>query len=47
MTGGTLTSLFANIHTDDLVKTIVLAATGTVVSVVVSFVMNRWLKKKR
>lgn len=47
MTGGTITSLFANIHTDDVIKTVLLAATGTIVSVIVSFLMNRLLQKKR
>jgi hypothetical protein len=47
MTGGVLISLFANIHTNDVVKTVLLAATGTIVSVIVSFLMNRLLQKKR
>ena len=43
--GGTLTILFANIHTNDLVKTAVLAAVGAVVSIMVSFVLKKLLQK--
>lgn len=45
--GGTLTILFANIHTDDLVKTAVLAAVGATVSLVVSFVLKKLFGKKK
>jgi len=45
--GGTLTILFANIHTDDLVKTVVLAAVGATVSLVVSFVLKKIFGKKQ
>ena len=45
--GGTLTILFANIHTDDIFKTIVLAAIGAVVSVSVSFVMKKMFGRKK
>lgn len=44
--GGTLTILFANINTDDLVKTVVLAAVGATVSLVVSFVLKKMFGKK-
>ena len=44
--GGTLTILFANINTDDLVKTVVLAAVGATVSLVVSFVLKKLFGKK-
>lgn len=43
--GGTLTILFANIQTNDLVKTAVLAAVGAVVSIMVSFVLKKLLQK--
>ncbi|XVJ64614.1 MAG: hypothetical protein HEQ40_11895 [Lacibacter sp.] len=43
--GGTLTILFANLHTNDFVKTAVLAAVGAVVSIVVSFVLKKLLQK--
>ena len=45
--GGTITILFANIHSDDIVKTIVLAAIGAVVSVSVSFVLRKVFGKKK
>ncbi len=45
--GGTLTILFANINTDDLVKTVVLAAVGATVSLVVSFVLKKMFGKKK
>ncbi|TWI83250.1 hypothetical protein IQ13_1358 [Lacibacter cauensis] len=45
--GGTLTILFANIHTDDLVKTVVLAAVGATVSLVVSFVLKKMFGRKK
>lgn len=45
--GGTITILFANIHSDDIVKTIVLAAIGAVVSVSVSFVLRKMFGKKK
>ena len=44
--GGTITILFANIHSDDILKTIVLAAIGAVVSVSVSFVLKKMFGKK-
>lgn len=45
--GGTLTILFANIHSDDIFKTIVLAAIGAAVSVSVSFLMKKMFGKKK
>lgn len=45
--GGTLTILFANIDASDLLKTIVLAAIGAVVSVSVSFVLKKVFGKKK
>lgn len=45
--GGTLTILFANINANDLLKTIVLAAIGAVVSVSVSFVLRKMFGKKK
>ena len=46
-TGGTITILFANIHSDDIFKTIVLAAIGAAVSVSVSFVLKKMFGKKK
>jgi hypothetical protein len=45
--GGTITILFANIHSDDIYKTIVLAAIGAAVSVSVSFLMKKVFEKKK
>lgn len=45
--GGTLTILFANIDANDLVKTVVLAAVGAMVSLVVSFVLKKMFGKKK
>lgn len=45
--GGTLTILLANINSADLLKTIVMAGTGAVVSYSISFVLKkivRWWK---
>lgn len=42
---GTLLTLFANIHSDDLMKTALLSLLGAVVSFVVS-VGLRWVVKK-
>ena len=44
--GGTLTILFANINANDLMKTVVLAAVGATVSLVVSFVLKKLFGKK-
>jgi len=43
--GGTITILFANIQSDDIFKTIVLAAIGAVVSV--SLVLKKIFGKKK
>jgi hypothetical protein len=45
--GGTLTILFANIDANDLVKTMILAALGAVVSVSVSFVLRKMFGRKK
>jgi hypothetical protein len=45
--GGTLTILFANIDADDLLKTVVLAAVGAAVSLIVSFVLKKMFGKKK
>jgi hypothetical protein len=45
--GGTLTILLANINSGDVIKTSVLAATGALVSFIISQVLKkvlRWLK---
>ncbi len=39
--GGTLVTLFANIHKDDIYKTIVLAGIGAAVSFCVSHLLKR------
>jgi len=43
--GGTLLSLFASIHADDVLKTVILAFTGAVVSFTASMTL-RWLSRK-
>ena len=45
--GGTLTILFANIDANDLVKTMILAALGAVVSVSASFVLRKMFGRKK
>lgn len=45
--GGTITILFANINSDDIYETIVLAAIGAAVSVSVSFVLKKLFEKKK
>ncbi len=45
--GGTLTILFANIRSDDLLKTMVLAAIGAAVSVSVSYLMKKVFERKK
>ena len=45
--GGTLTILFANIDANDLVKTAVLAAVGSTVSLIVSFVLKKVFGRKK
>ena len=44
---GTLLSAFAFINTDDVMKTVVLAAIGAVVSFAVSWVLQRLKRRKR
>jgi len=39
--GGTLISIFCNLHPEDVVKTITLAGLGTIVSFLVSILMKR------
>lgn len=43
--GGTLLSAVVFIPTDDLLKTIVLAAIGALVSFAVSWLLQRWQRK--
>ena len=46
--GGTLISIFCNLHSEDIVKTITLAGLGTVVSFLISMLMKtifEWFKK--
>lgn len=43
--GGTLLTIFANIHSEDIVKTAVLACIGAVVSFAISVLM-KWISKK-
>jgi len=45
--GGFLTVLLANIHTSDLVKTVVMSAIGAVVSFIISMALNYLIKKLR
>ncbi|HEY3404708.1 MAG TPA: hypothetical protein VGK59_15065 [Ohtaekwangia sp.] len=42
---GTILSLFASIHTDDIVKTSILALTGAVVSFTASLIL-RWISRR-
>jgi mannitol-specific phosphotransferase system IIBC component len=43
--GGTLLTIFANIHSEDIVKTAVLASIGAVVSFTVSLMM-KWISHR-
>ena len=43
--GGTLLSIFANINSEDLIKTIVLAAVGAVVSFAVTLLLKLLAKR--
>lgn len=43
--GGTLLTIFMNIHSEDIVKTIVLATIGAVVSFAISMAM-KWISKR-
>jgi len=46
--GGTLVSIFCNLHQEDIAKTITLAGLGAIVSFLVSILMKaiyRWFKK--
>jgi mannitol-specific phosphotransferase system IIBC component len=47
--GGTLLTIFANIHSEDIVKTAVLACIGAVVSFIISiglkWISRRWYRK--
>jgi mannitol-specific phosphotransferase system IIBC component len=43
--GGTLLTIFANIHSEDTIKTAVLACIGAVVSFMISLFM-KWMSKK-
>jgi hypothetical protein len=44
--GGTLLTLFANIHSEDIVKTAILATIGATVSFTISLFL-KWIAKKR
>ena len=43
--GGTLLTIFANIHSEDVVKTAALACIGAVVSFTISLLM-KWMARK-
>jgi mannitol-specific phosphotransferase system IIBC component len=43
--GGTLLTIFANIHSEDVIKTAVLACIGAVVSFMISLFI-KWMSKK-
>ena len=43
--GGTLLTIFANIHSEDVVKTTMLAVIGAVVSFTISLLL-KWISKK-
>jgi hypothetical protein len=44
--GGTFLSIVPNIHSADVLKTVVLAAVGAVVSFTISWIL-KWILKKR
>ena len=45
MAGGTLISVLANLHLEDVLKTVVLAAVGASVSYAVSIFLKRFFRK--
>lgn len=45
--GGTLLSIFANVQSGDITKTIILATVGAIVSFVVSLALKRLTRRKR
>lgn len=45
--GGIITVLLVNINAGDIVKTAVLAAVGTIISLMVSLACKYWLRKWR
>ena len=45
--GGIITIILVNINVGDILRTIVLAAVGAVVSLAVSLACNYWLRKWR
>ena len=45
--GGILTIILANINSSDLLQTAILAATGTLVSFLVSHLLNSWVHRRR
>ena len=45
--GGTLLTIFANISGDDILKTVILAAIGAVVSFLITLLMKFLIKKFR
>jgi len=45
--GGTFLSIVPNLHSDDLIKTILLATVGAVISFTISLLLKILLKKKK
>jgi hypothetical protein len=45
--GGTLLTIFANITSEDVIKTCVLAAVGAVVSFAVTMILKLFIKRNR
>ena len=45
--GGTFLSIVPNLHSEDIVKTVVLATVGAVVSFVISLVLKSLQRKRR
>jgi hypothetical protein len=45
--GGTFLSVLPNLHSDDILKTIILAALGAIVSFVISMTLKYLIKKHK
>jgi len=45
--GGIITIILVNINAGDLLRTMVLAAVGAIVSLSVSYICNHWIRKWR
>ena len=45
--GGTFLSVFPNLHSEDILKTIILAALGAIVSFVISMLLKYLIKKHK